>query len=190
MTNDSRTTERAARRNERATRRKNKKPMDKATKLTMIITAAITGGLLLMALIWASVVNLTPTEIERVVYKSGSSREIDTDNRAAMIKVASAMKENDIEKDDKFCLDYSYYSGSNNSTGSPKSTGSSPVELKYSATIYWRDGTVQKMDCMAKNVSSAERSQINRFRFALEDALNDSGSRSDYYDDYYYDYEL
>ena len=149
--------------------------MDKASKLILIIAAAITGALLLMALIWALIANSSPTDIKRVIYQNNSTdKKIDTDDRGAMIKVADAMKKYGIEKGDKFCLDYDYYSWSDGRDGLPApddEDDSSSVELKYSATIYWSDGTEQKMDCMAMEASTKERSQIRGFRSALEAAL-------------------
>jgi len=159
----------------------NRKRMDKTTKLILIIAAAVTGAMLLMALVWGLVANLKPTEIKRVVYNNASGK-IDTDKRAAMIKVAEVLENHGIKKDDKFCLDYT--AGSYNPFRgfddqikpiiAPVPIEGDEGSTSYSATIYWRDGTVQTMDCVTKNASFEERSQIYRFRNDLESALTSS----------------
>lgn len=160
--------------------------LDKSTKLIIIITGAVAGALLIMALIWGLVANFAATPIARVVYQTSSTKYDETD-RAKMNAVADALQRYGVGKGDKVCLNYtdSYASGYSSSS-SYYNYGSD-----YSATIYWRDGTKQTMNCTAKNASLQQMSRIDGLRAALRAALNDSGANYRYryepYSPYPYD---
>jgi hypothetical protein len=154
-----------------------KKKLDKATKLAIIISCAILGALLIMALVWVLVANLAPTKIERVTFENDRSyyatEKFDETDRAKMLAVEDALAKYGVQKGDEFCLNYTY----KNSYSSYQSTNDG-----VKATIYWRDGTKQVMDCTTKSASSAERSRISGLRYAIEDAL--AGDNSSYRYDY------